>query len=129
MPWFAVLVLPVLFAAGMSLMDTADGVFMTMAYDWAFSKPVRNVYYNVTITGLSVAVALLIGTIELVAVLHDDLGWIDPLTDWISSINLNNVGFAIVGLFVVTWLCAITYWKLAGVEQRWQAAQSGGTPE
>ncbi|WP_414685218.1 HoxN/HupN/NixA family nickel/cobalt transporter [Mycobacterium sp.] len=127
LPWFAVLVLPVLFAAGMSLMDTADGLFMTVAYDWAFANPVRKIYYNLSITGLSVAVALLIGTIELVTVLHDHLGWINPLTDWISAVSLNNVGFAIVGLFAATWLCAVTYWKLAGVEQRWQTAQSRDT--
>ncbi len=74
LPWYAVLVLPVLFAAGMSLMDTADGLLMTLAYDWAFANPVRKIYYNLSITGLSVAVALLIGTIELISVLHDDLG-------------------------------------------------------
>ena len=125
LPWYAILCLPVLFAAGMSLIDTVDGLFMNFAYGWAFSKPVRKVYYNITITGLSVAVALLIGTIELVSVLHDDLGLADPLTDWVSGIDLNNAGFAIVGLFVLTWLCAVTYWKLAGVEQRWQTAQSG----
>ena len=97
LPWYAVLCLPVLFAAGMSLMDTADGLFMTVAYDWAFANPVRKVYYNMSITGLSVAVALLIGTIELVSVLHDDLGLVNPLTDWVSGIDLNNAGFAIVG--------------------------------
>ncbi len=125
LPWYAVLCLPVLFAAGMSLMDTGDGLFMTVAYDWAFANPVRKIYYNMTITGLSVAVALLIGTVELVSVLHDDAGWVNPITEWVSGISLNNAGFGIVGLFVLTWLCAITYWKLAGVEQRWQTAQSG----
>jgi nickel/cobalt transporter (NiCoT) family protein len=119
LPWFAVLTLPVLFAAGMSLMDTADGLFMTVAYDWAFAKPVRKIYYNLTITGLSVAVALLIGTIELVGVLHDNVGWVNPFTDWVSAIDLNNVGFIIVGMFVVTWLAAIVYWKVSGVEKRW----------
>lgn len=122
LPWFAVLTLPVLFAAGMSLMDTADGLFMTVAYDWAFAKPVRKVYYNLTITGLSIAVALLIGTIELVGVLHDDAGWVNPFTDWISAIDLNNVGFIIVGLFVATWLAAVAYWKLSNVEKRWATA-------
>jgi nickel/cobalt transporter (NiCoT) family protein len=125
LPWYAVLVLPVLFAAGMSLMDTADGVFMTVAYDWAFASPVRKIYYNLSITGLSVAVALLIGTIELVSVLHDDLGLVDPVTSWISDIDLNNAGFAIVGLFVLTWVCAVAYWRLSGVEKRWQQASSG----
>lgn len=120
LPWYAVLVLPVLFAAGMSLMDTADGLFMTVAYDWAFANPIRKIYYNFTITGLSIAVALLIGTIELVSVLHDDLGLVDPVTSWVSDIDLNNAGFAIVGLFALTWLCAVTYWKVANVEKRWQ---------
>jgi high-affinity nickel-transport protein len=125
LPWYAVLVLPVLFAAGMSLMDTADGLFMTVAYEWAFANPVRKIYYNLTITGLSVAVALLIGTIELVSVLHDDAGWVNPVTEWISDISLDNAGFAIVGLFAITWLCAVSYWKIAGVEKRWQDAPSG----
>ena len=124
LPWYAVLVLPVLFAAGMSLMDTADGLFMTVAYDWAFANPVRKIYYNLSITGLSVAVALLIGTIELVSVLHDDLDLEDPFTNWVSAIDLNNAGFAIVGLFALTWLCAVAYWKLAGVEKRWQGQSS-----
>jgi nickel/cobalt transporter (NiCoT) family protein len=125
LPWFAVLTLPVLFAAGMSLMDTADGLFMTVAYDWAFANPVRKIYYNLTVTGLSVAVALLIGTIELVTVIHDDLGWTEPVTDWISSIDMNNFGFLIVGLFVATWACALAYWRLSGAEARWQAETPG----
>jgi high-affinity nickel-transport protein len=129
LPWYAVLTLPVLFAAGMSLMDTADGLFMTVAYDWAFAHPVRKIFYNLTITGLSVAVALLIGTIELISVLHDNMGLNNPATDWVSGLNLNNVGFTIVGLFVVTWACAIVYWRLAGAERRWQAAQSGDAAE
>lgn len=121
LPWYAVLTLPVLFAAGMTMMDTADGMFMTVAYDWAFANPVRKVYYNLTITGLSVAVAMLIGTIELVSVLHDDLNLTNPLTEWISGINLNSFGFVIVGLFVLTWTAAIAYWRLSGAEQRWHA--------
>ncbi|ODR14632.1 nickel transporter [Mycobacterium shimoidei] len=119
LPWYAVLVLPVLFAAGMSLMDTMDGLLMTAAYDWAFMQPVRKIYYNLTVTGLSIAVAFLIGSIELVTILHDDLKWDDPVTTWVSGINLNSAGLGIVGLFAITWLAAIAYWKLAGVETRW----------
>ena len=119
LPWYAVLTLPVLFAAGMTMMDTADGMFMTVAYDWAFAKPVRKVYYNLTVTGLSVAVAVLIGTIELVGVLHDELGLTDPFSEWIGSVNLNNFGFVIVAMFVITWTIAIAYWRLGGVENRW----------
>jgi nickel/cobalt transporter (NiCoT) family protein len=119
LPWYAVVCLPLLFAAGMSLFDTLDGTFMNVAYHWAFANPVRKVYYNLTITGLSVAVAFLIGTIELVGVLHDRLDLTDPLTGWISGLDLGNVGFAIVALFVVVWTAAVAYWRLAKVERRW----------
>lgn len=124
LPWYAIICLPLLFAAGMSLFDTLDGTFMNFAYHWAFSNPVRKVYYNLTITGLSIAVAFLIGTIELVGILHDKLDLSDPITAWIAGIDLNNVGFVIVGLFVVVWAVALTYWRLARVEDRWGAAGS-----
>ncbi len=123
LPWYAVLVVPLLFAAGMTLMDTLDGLLMTVAYDWAFMQPVRKVYYNLAVTGLSIAVALLIGSIELVSILHDDLNWNDPVTSWVSGIDLNNAGLAIVVLFAVTWTGAIAYWKLAGVEARYAVAE------
>jgi high-affinity nickel-transport protein len=118
LPWYAILVLPLLFAAGMSLLDTLDGTFMNFAYDWAFANPARKVYYNITITALSVAVAMIIGTVELVGVLHDDLGLADPVTDWIAGLDLNNVGFVIVGLFMVVWAAAIAYWRLARIDDR-----------
>ncbi|MCC3773694.1 HoxN/HupN/NixA family nickel/cobalt transporter [Streptomyces sp. UNOB3_S3] len=121
LPWYAILCLPLLFAAGMSLFDTLDGTFMNFAYQWAFSNPVRKVYYNLTITGLSIAVAFLIGTIELVGVLHEKLGLDDAVTGWIAGLNLDNVGFVIVGLFVVVWAVALGYWRFAKVEQRWAA--------
>ncbi|HEX4832298.1 MAG TPA: HoxN/HupN/NixA family nickel/cobalt transporter [Trebonia sp.] len=126
LPWYAIMTLPLLFAAGMSLLDCLDGLFMSVAYDWAFLRPVRKVYYNISITGLSVAVAFLIGTIELVSVLHDNVGWVNPATTWISGINLNNVGFIIVGLFILTWAVAIGYWRLAGVEDKWSPGPAAG---
>jgi high-affinity nickel-transport protein len=119
LPWYALLVIPLLFAAGMSLLDTLDGLFMNVAYEWAFAHPVRKVYYNLSVTGLSVAVALLVGTIELLGVLHDELGWQNPVTNWVSGLSLNNVGFMIVGLFIAVWIAAITYWRVARVEDRW----------
>ena len=122
LPWYAIMVLPLLFACGMSLLDCLDGLFMSVAYDWAFLNPVRKVYYNISITGLSVAVAFLVGTIELVSVLHDNAGWVNPVTTWISGIDLNNVGFIVVGLFVVTWAVALGYWRIAKVEDRWTPA-------
>lgn len=119
LPWYAVLCLPLLFAAGMSLFDTLDGTFMNFAYQWAFSNPVRKVFYNLTITGLSIAVAFVIGTIELVGVLHEKLDLTDAVTTWIADIDLDHVGYLIVGLFLVVWAAAVAYWKLAKVEQRW----------
>jgi high-affinity nickel-transport protein len=121
LPWYAIVCLPLLFAAGMSLFDTLDGTFMNVAYQWAFASPARKVYYNLTITGLSVAVALVVGTIELAGVARDRLGLRDPFTGWLASLNLNNAGFVIVGLFAAVWAAALGYWKITRVERRWDA--------
>ncbi|GAA3720677.1 hypothetical protein GCM10023082_17620 [Streptomyces tremellae] len=128
LPWYAVLSLPLLFAAGMSLFDTLDGTFMNFAYQWAFANPVRKVFYNLAITGLSIAVAFLIGTIELVGVLHDKLDLRDAVTGWIAGLDLGDVGYVIVGLFVVVWAAALAYWRLARVEQRWAVRAAGDGP-
>ncbi|MFI9329042.1 HoxN/HupN/NixA family nickel/cobalt transporter [Kitasatospora sp. NPDC052868] len=125
LPWYAIVCLPLLFAAGMSLFDTLDGTFMNFAYQWAFSNPVRKVFYNLTITGLSIAVAFVIGTIELVGVLHEKLDLTDPVSGWIAELSLDNVGYVLVGLFVVVWGAAIAYWRLARVEQRWTPSPDG----
>jgi high-affinity nickel-transport protein len=121
LPWYAILTLPVLFAAGMSLLDSIDGCFMNFAYGWAFSKPVRKVYYNITITALSVAVALIIGTVELVSILIDKLSIESGPLAWVGRLDLNNVGFFIVGLFVFTWVVALAVWRYARVEEKWSA--------
>lgn len=118
-PLPAVLALPVLFAAGMSLMDTADGVVMSKAYDWAFASPARKVYYNISVTALSVIVALLIGAIELAQVLLHKLGWEGGAWDWVRGLNFSTLGYVIVGLFVVTWLVAVAIWRWRHIEQRW----------
>ncbi|MFF3984882.1 HoxN/HupN/NixA family nickel/cobalt transporter [Streptomyces sp. NPDC001601] len=119
LPWYAILTLPVLFAAGMSLLDTIDGSFMNFAYEWAFSKPVRKVYYNLTITGLSVAVALIIGTVELLGLLADKLDLHGLFWDWVAGLDLNTVGFVIVGLFFATWAIALVVWKAGRIEEKW----------
>ena len=121
LPWYAILCLPVLFAAGMSLLDTIDGSFMNFAYGWAFSRPVRKVYYNITITGLSVATALIIGTVQVLSLLVDQLGLGGGIWDWIAGIDLNVVGFVIVGMFVLTWAVALLIWRFGRIEQRWTA--------
>ncbi|MFJ5611357.1 HoxN/HupN/NixA family nickel/cobalt transporter [Streptomyces sp. NPDC093221] len=121
LPWYAILCLPVLFAAGMSLLDTIDGSFMNFAYEWAFSKPVRKVYYNLTITGLSVAVALIIGTVELLGLVADKAGFHGAFWDWVGGIDLNIVGYVIVGLFFATWAVAFAVWRFGNIEEKWSA--------
>ncbi|MFD5794459.1 HoxN/HupN/NixA family nickel/cobalt transporter [Streptomyces diastatochromogenes] len=129
LPWYAILCLPVLFAAGMSLLDTIDGSFMNFAYGWAFSKPVRKVYYNLTITGLSVAVALIIGTVELLGLLADELDLHGAFWDWVSGLDLNTVGFVIVGLFFATWAIALLVWKAGRIEEKWTAGLADGSAD
>jgi len=122
LPIWALLSLPILFAAGMSLLDTIDGSFMNFAYGWAFSKPVRKVYYNIAITGLSVFVALYIGTLELMQVLSTQLNLRGGLWNYAANFNINAAGFTIVGIFVGVWAFALLYWKYGRVEERWERA-------
>jgi nickel/cobalt transporter (NiCoT) family protein len=128
LPFYAILVLPVLFAAGMCLMDTADGVLMTGAYGWAFRRPVRKVYYNLTITAISVAVALVVGTIELVGVLADQAGIEHGPLAAVAGIPLDRAGYVIVGLFVVAWVGALAIWRYGHIEERWSRS-TGTRPE
>jgi nickel/cobalt transporter (NiCoT) family protein len=114
LPFYAIVCLPILFAAGMSLLDTIDGAFMSFVYGWAFAKPARKVFYNLAVTGLSVAVALVIGAVEILSVLG-------PL----SGVDLNVVGYAIAGLFVLTWLVALAVWRYGRIEERWALRTEG----
>jgi nickel/cobalt transporter (NiCoT) family protein len=122
LPFWALLSLPILFAAGMCPLDTIDGSFMNFAYGWAFSKPVRKVYYNIAITGLSVAVAFFIGTLELCQVLAGQLKLSGGFWSFANSFDINTAGFWIVGTFVVVWLAAIVIWRYGKVEHRWETA-------
>ncbi len=119
LPIVAIVALPLLFAAGMSLMDTADGAFMAQAYAWAFSNPVRKIYYNLTVTGLSVLVALFVGTVELLSVLSDKLDWKGGFWDLVGRLDFNTMGFVIVGMFVVVWGLSLIIWKTRRIEERW----------
>jgi high-affinity nickel-transport protein len=122
LPFYAILSLPILFSAGMCLFDTLDGCFMNFAYDWAFSRPVRKVYYNLTITGLSVFVAFFIGSIELLGLLAQDGHLGGPIWGAVENFNINTAGFFIVGVFVVTWIVALAIWRFGHVEEKWDAA-------
>jgi high-affinity nickel-transport protein len=126
LPWYAVLSLPLLFAGGMAFFDTLDGCFMNFAYGWAFARPVRKVYYNLVITGLSIAVAFLVGTIEILELLSTELHVRGGLWDFTANFNINQAGFAIAGLFVIVWVVALAYWKVANVDQKWAATNSDG---
>jgi high-affinity nickel-transport protein len=119
LPFYAILCLPVLFAAGMTLFDTLDGAFMNFAYGWAFAEPVRKVFYNLAITGLSVAVALLVGGLELLAVLAERLGLTGGVWDVVTGIDLNTIGYGVVALFVLTWALAVAVWRYGRIEERW----------
>jgi high-affinity nickel-transport protein len=112
----------VLFAAGMSLFDAVDGVLMSRAYGWAFLQPIRKVYYNLTVTVLSVVVALVIGVIVLAGLVADRLGVQSGPLAAIGSVNLEFVGFMIVGLFVAAWVIALAVWRFGQVEKRWTPA-------
>jgi high-affinity nickel-transport protein len=122
LPFWAVLSLPVLFAAGMSLFDTLDGCFMNFAYGWAFSRPIRKVYYNIVITTLSVAIALFIGTIELAGLAGQELDLRGAFWEWTGRFNINSAGFVIVGLFVAVWAAALLIWRVGRIESRWELA-------
>src|SRR5262252_6344029 len=127
LPFYAILSLPILFAAGMCLFDTADGCFMNFAYDWAFARPVRKVYYNLTITGLSVFVAFFVGTVEILGLIGQETGASGGFWSFIDAFDLNKAGFVIVGVFVLTWIVALAVWQFGRIEQKWEAtAETAG---
>jgi high-affinity nickel-transport protein len=126
LPFYAILCLPILFAAGMSLLDTIDGSFMSFAYAWALSRPVRRIYYNFVVTTLSIAVALIIGAVELLSVLAEKLSLTGGVWKVVDRLDLNTVGVAIVGLFAVTWIGALAIWRLGHIEERWSRSAAAG---
>jgi len=131
-PWYAIICLPVLFTAGMTLMDTTDGIFMNMAYGWAFFNPVRKVYYNLTITGLSVAICFFIGGVETLGLLPQEIRGLSQhhgFWGFVFNFDINKAGFVIVGLFVVTWVAALVIWRYGRVEEKWSARLQEGRAE
>ena len=127
--FWAILSLPIIFAAGMSLMDTTDGALMSKAYGWAFSSPLRKLWYNITTTGLSVAVALLVGTIELLQVLSDRLNWQGAFFGFLNDrLDFGIIGYAIVALFMAAWIVSVLLWKARRVEERYGAVVAQTDP-
>jgi len=130
-PWYAIICLPILFTAGMTFMDTTDGLFMNLAYGWAFFNPIRKVYYNLAITGLSVAICFGIGAVEVLSLLPQQIHGLSRTTGFwglISRFNINTAGFVIVGLFLAAWLAALLIWRYARIEEKWNPAPQSGTP-
>jgi high-affinity nickel-transport protein len=128
LPFYAVLALPLLFAGGMTLFDTLDGCFMNFAYGWAFARPVRKVYYNLVITGLSIAAAFLIGTVEMLGVLTTEMHLHGGFWTFMANFNINKAGFTIAGLFIVVWVVAVAVWRFGNIESRWDRALPPAPP-
>jgi len=129
LPFYAVLALPLLFSGGLTLFDSIDGCFMNFAYGWAFARPVRKVYYNLVITGLSIAAAFLIGTVEMLGVLTSELHLKGPFWAFMANFDINKAGFTIVALFVIVWVVALGVWRFGGIESRWALSEMTGPPQ
>ncbi len=127
LPFYAILCLPILFTAGMTLLDTLDGVFMNFAYSWAFFNPVRKVFYNLAITGLSISICFFIATIELLGLLPTEIGGLTGgFWSFMENFDINRAGFVIVGMFIACWAVAVLFWKFGRVEERWTAGLAPG---
>jgi high-affinity nickel-transport protein len=131
-PWYAIMCLPVLFTAGMTVMDTTDGLFMNLAYGWAFFNPVRKVYYNLAITGLSVAICFFVAGIETLSLFPQEIMGLSQthgFWGFMYHFNLNTAGFVIVGMFILTWLAALLIWRFGHIEEKWSARLQPSTSE
>lgn len=117
--WIGVLSLPILFASGMSLMDTADGVFMTSSYKWAFNKPIRKMYYNLTVTAMSVIAALFIACIEIIQTSAEQFSLRGAFWQYMQNLDLGTVGYMLVALFILTWSVSYGIWRVFRIEEKW----------
>jgi nickel/cobalt transporter (NiCoT) family protein len=127
LPIWSILVFPALFTAGMSLVDTTDSVLMVRAYGWAFVKPIRKLYYNITITAVSVLVAVLVGGIEALGLIVDQLDLRGEFWDAIGTLNDNFgvLGYSIIALFVASWLISVLVYRWRGYDLIETAARDG----
>ncbi len=116
MPFLYVMLLPLLFTAGMTLVDTTDAIMMLGAYGWAFVKPIRKLYYNINITLVSVLVALVVGSIEALGLVADKLGWSGGFWDWFGNLDFEILGYIIIAIFLVSWLGSTLIYKLRGYD-------------
>ncbi|MGL4656560.1 MAG: HoxN/HupN/NixA family nickel/cobalt transporter [Sarcina sp.] len=124
-PWTAVIAFPILFTAGMCLMDTLDGFFMSTAYQWVLTSPIKKIYYNMTITILSIIAAGFIGLIEVGQILAMEEGWNDGFWGWLQNLDFSKMGLVLVGLFITVWVVSLICWHVFHIEER----LSVNTPE
>lgn len=115
-PIWMILILPFMFTCGMVLVDTTDSITMRMAYGWAFLKPIRKIYYNLTITIISVLVAFVIGGVELLQVLSGKLGFSGPFWDWLNNLDFETLGYGVIAIFVISWIVSIAIYKYKKIE-------------
>src|SRR3984957_1239371 len=128
-PWYAIVCLPVLFTAGMTFMDTTDGLFMNLAYGWAFFNPIRKVYYNLAITGLSVAICFFIGGVETLGLFPQEINGLNQTSGFwgfMYNFDINKAGFVIVGMFIFPWAPAMVIWRYGHIEEKWSARLQRG---
>lgn len=125
LPWHAVMVLPVLFTAGMVLCDTLDGVLMTRVYRWAWDRPARRIFYNVAVTSVSVVVAFLVAAVVLGGLVSGVLNLTTGPIAWAASLDLEHLGFLVAGIFLLAWLGAVAIWRLGRFDERYRMP---GTP-
>ena len=123
-PIWMILVLPFMFTCGMVLIDTTDGLTMRIAYGWAFLNPIRKIYYNLTVTIISVLVALAIGTAELLQVIASELSLTGIFWDWLNALDFESVGFGIIIIFLISWLASVAVWKYRDFDKLYSPKQS-----
>ena len=117
-PWIAVLAFPVLFTAGMCLMDTLDGFFMSTAYQWVLTSPLKKVYYNITITTISIIAAGVISIIEVGQVLAMEESWNSGFWGWLQNLDFGMMGYSLVGLFVIVWIVSLICWRVFNLDKK-----------
>jgi high-affinity nickel-transport protein len=129
MPVYYVMLFPLLFAAGMSLVDTTDSILMLGAYGWAFVKPVRKLYYNLNITLVSVLIALVIGTIEFLSIIGDKFNLTGGVWDWLGNLDFEIIGYVILGIFAISWTASTIIYKVKGYDHIEAIAEPVPLPE
>lgn len=117
-PWIAVLAFPILFTAGMCLMDTLDGFFMSTAYQWVLTSPLKKIYYNITITTLSILAAGVISIIEVGQVLAMEENWNSGFWGWLQNLDFGMMGYTLVGMFILVWIISLVCWRVFKLDEK-----------